>query len=135
MLKYRVITALILAPVMITAVLFLPTHLLAVVLALFIMLAAREWAGLSGIDSGSGQLIYCSALLLIMFGTFYLLPPEGHFGVIALSVLWWLVTLFRLVRYQNDGPPSSGLDPWRVFLPVESCLVASRAPGGPGPGR
>jgi phosphatidate cytidylyltransferase len=138
-LRYRVITALILAPVMILAVLFLSTHLLAVLFAAFIMLAAREWASLSGIASLGGQLAYCATLLLVMFGTFYLLPPQGHLWVIVLNALWWLFTLYRLTRYGDDQAPPSGIDPWSavegvaVLMPTWLALLMlhARAENGP----
>ena len=64
MLKQRVITALILAPLVIAAVLLLPNAYLALLLALVVAVGAREWAVLSGVASLGGQLAYSLGLLV-----------------------------------------------------------------------
>jgi phosphatidate cytidylyltransferase len=139
MLKQRVITALILAPLVIAAVLLLPTKILAWLLALVVAVGAREWALLSGIQSLPGQLFYSLVLLLSMLALLYLLPAEAYLWLIALSVLWWLVALFRLGRFRGAEVNPPGFEPWRaleglvVLVPAWSALVLlhQRADGGP----
>ncbi len=139
MLKQRVITALILAPLVIAGVLLLPTGVLALLLALVVAVGAREWAILSGIPSLAGQVGYSLALLAAMLGVFYLLPTPGYLWVIALSVFWWATALVRLARFQGiDGAPS-GFEPLRaleggaVLVPAWLALVMlhQRPDGGP----
>ncbi|MCU7914517.1 MAG: phosphatidate cytidylyltransferase [Candidatus Thiodiazotropha sp. (ex Gloverina cf. vestifex)] len=114
MLKQRVITALILAPLVITAVWLLPTDIVALLLALVVGFGAREWATLSGISHKAGQWLYTLFVLLVMLCVYLFLPPAWIFGVIGLSVLWWLLALFRLSRYQGEAE-RPGLEPLRVF--------------------
>ncbi|MEJ2693170.1 MAG: phosphatidate cytidylyltransferase [Candidatus Thiodiazotropha sp.] len=120
MLKQRIVTALILAPLAIAAVLLLPTEFVALLFALVMAVGAREWAVLSGITSLGGQLLYSFTLLLTMLGIFYLLPPAGYLWVIALSVLWWVVALYRLARFQGAEISPPGIEPLRV---VEGLVV------------
>ena len=139
MLKQRVITAVILAPLVIAAVLLLPTNILAWLLALVVAVGAREWAALSGIGTTVGQLLYSLFLLLGMLGLLYLLPPSAYLGFIALSVFWWVVALFRLSRFQGGETAEKGFEPWRalegvvVLVPAWSALVLlhQRADDGP----
>jgi phosphatidate cytidylyltransferase len=114
MLKQRILTALILAPLAIGAVLFLPTEILALLLALVVTVGAREWAVLSGIATRVGQLVYSLTLLFMMLGIFYLLSPVGYLWVIVPSVLWWVIALFRLARFQGKAVIVSGVEPLRA---------------------
>ena len=139
MLKQRVITALILAPLVIAAVLLLPTDILAWLLALVVAVGAREWAVLSGVEAFAGQLFYSLLLLFGMLGLFYLVPSSAYVWLIALSVLWWVIALFRLTRFQGGEVAENGFEPWRalegvlVLVPAWSALVVlhQRADDGP----
>ncbi len=139
MLKQRVITALILAPLVIAAVLLLPTGILAWLLALAVAVGAREWAALSGIEALTGQVAYSLLLLLSLIALLYLLPFSAYLWLIALSVIWWVIALFRLSRFQGGEPTQAGFEPWRalegflVLVPAWSALVLlhQRAEDGP----
>jgi phosphatidate cytidylyltransferase len=125
MLKQRVLTSLILAPLVITAVLLLPTDSLALLLALVVTVGAREWAVLSGINSWVGQLLYSLTLLLVMFAVFYLLPPTLYVWLVGFSVFWWVTVIFRLLRFQgNELTAASGFDPLRALEGVAVLVPA-----------
>ncbi len=139
MLKQRVITALILAPLVIGAVLLLPTKYLALLLALVVTMGAREWAVLSGIVPVAGQLLYSLSLLLTMIAIFFLLPPSGYLWVVGLSVFWWLTALYRLTKFQGGESAAAGFEPLRalegvaVLVPAWLALVMlhQKPEGGP----
>ncbi|MEJ2592299.1 MAG: phosphatidate cytidylyltransferase [Candidatus Thiodiazotropha sp.] len=103
MLKQRVITALILAPLVIAGVLLLPNDTLSLLMALVVAFGAREWAQLSGIDPLWGQLLYSLLLLALMLAVYFFLPSAWTFWVIAFSVLWWLSALYRLSRFRGEA--------------------------------
>lgn len=138
MLKQRVITALILAPLVIAAVLLLSTPLLALLLALVIVVGAWEWAILCGIRSLAGRLAYC-LLLSSALGIFYLLPPVWQLWVVVLSVLWWSLAFIRLSRFAVGKQSAVGVDLWQavegvaVLVPAWLSLVMlhTRPEGGP----
>lgn len=118
--KQRVITALILAPLVIAAVLLLPTKHLALLLALAVTVGAREWAVLSGIVPITGQLLYSLALLLTMLAIFFLLPPSGYLWVVGLSVCWWLVVIYRLTQFQGGQSAEAG---FKLLRALEGVVV------------
>jgi len=91
----RVITALILAPLAIAAVLWLPTPEFALVFAVVVLLAAMEWAALSGIGSMLGRLAYL-ALIAGLLLLLWLIPLQDRSAyLLLLPVIWWLgITLF-----------------------------------------
>jgi phosphatidate cytidylyltransferase len=130
MLKQRVITALILTPLVIAAVLLLPTEALAWCLALAVAVGAREWAVLSGIQGRLGQLAYSLLMLLGMLGLLYLVPSSAYLTLIGLSVLWWVIALFRLSRFKAGTEAQAGYEPWRalegfvVLVPAWTALVS-----------
>jgi phosphatidate cytidylyltransferase len=124
MLKQRVITALILAPLVIAAVLLLPNNVLALLLALVVAVGAREWAVMSGISPLSGQLFYSGVLLALMLGIFFLLPPAGYIWLVGCSFLWWLTALYRLYRFVPGEPAGEGMDLMRA-LEGAAVLVPS----------
>ncbi|MCU7930698.1 MAG: phosphatidate cytidylyltransferase [Candidatus Thiodiazotropha sp. (ex Codakia rugifera)] len=139
MLKQRVITALILAPLLVAAVLLLPTGYLAVVLGLAVAIGGREWAKLSGIDNHSIQLVYAFFLLICLAGVYFFLPETWLPGVMAASVAWWLYALFRLTRYQTgqDSPvstPIRALQGLIVLVPAWLALISIHRIISTGPG-
>jgi len=109
-LQQRVLTALLIVPLPIAAVLFLPTSYLALCLGLVLLLGAWEWAGLAGIDGGAGRAAYVSLMLFCMAALWQLPLRELFPYLIAGTTAFWLVVaafLFR-VRFVE---PRTGLDP------------------------
>jgi phosphatidate cytidylyltransferase len=104
MLKHRVITSLVLAPLVVLAVLMLPNQYVALIVALVTATGGVEWARLSGIETLSLQIAYSAVLILGLSGLYFMLPPSWVLGILLISVLWWLSVLMRLVRYHADVP-------------------------------
>ncbi|MGD2118377.1 MAG: phosphatidate cytidylyltransferase [Chromatiales bacterium] len=98
MLKQRVLTAIILAPLVIWLILAGSTPLVAAVLALVILLAAREWAMLAGLQTIMQSVFVGLTVVLLALGWIYremLAEPQ----ILQLvSVYWVLLTLMLLLR-------------------------------------
>ncbi|MFB6434839.1 MAG: phosphatidate cytidylyltransferase [Candidatus Malihini olakiniferum] len=114
MLKYRLITAFILIPLVIAALFMLPPGGFAIVTLSVCMLAAWEWGQFAGLDSSAQRLslvfIY-GALLTLMalslpnyYSSVCLLPICISLWV---SLAWWCATLLLVLSY----PVSAGW--WR----------------------
>lgn len=100
--RTRIVAAVIMAPVAICAVLFLPTPWLAVLLASLLMLGLWEWTELAGIKEKTPRLAYLAGNALLMTAVVW---GAGHglFTLKLLSVIgatWWLFVLIWLARYQ-----------------------------------
>ncbi len=138
MLKQRVITALILAPMVIASVLFLPNSLVALMLAFVVALGAREWANMSGVSKSVNQWLYALGLVLIMALGYFLLPQLNVTAIVGVSVAWWVIALFRLSRYQGESG-ITGMEPLRliegvlVLVPAWLSLVVLHQVPGNGP--
>lgn len=97
MLKQRVITGVILAPLAIAGFVWLQDGWFALFVGAIVTLGAWEWARLAGEHGHKGRIIYALAVALLMAGLWrdgwppqYLLWP---------AMAWWLLAAFLVVRY------------------------------------
>ncbi|QHA88292.1 phosphatidate cytidylyltransferase [Serratia rhizosphaerae] len=119
MLKYRLITALILIPIVIAALFLLPPVGFALVTLVVCMLAAWEWGQLAGFASRSQRIwlaILCGFLLALMMLSVPAYHQSAHLlqvgGPLWMSLGWWLAALLLVLFY----PGSAGL--WRNSRPL-----------------
>lgn len=93
-LQQRIGTALLLAPLAVAAVLFLPTPWMALFLALVVILGAWEWAVLSGV-TGTGRVAYL-ALTGVCMGLLWLMPGLLLYLLLAAAIWWWGLAVYLL---------------------------------------
>ncbi|MBZ2167586.1 phosphatidate cytidylyltransferase [Marinobacter sp. F4216] len=111
MLRTRIITALILAPIAIGGIFFLPPMGFALFTGLIITLGAWEWANLSGIEEQGGRVAYAGVVALIL----YFLLNVPALVVFWLALVWW-VGCFLLVRAYPRGADGWGTLPARAIM-------------------
>lgn len=114
MLKYRIITALILIPLVIAALFLLPPVGFAVVTIVVCMLAAWEWAQFAGYKSRTQRVwlaILCGFVLTAMMLSLPAYQQSVHLlqisGSLWLALAWWILAFVLVVLY----PVSAAL--WR----------------------
>jgi len=109
MLKQRIMTALIMAPVAIACTFFLPLAGFSIFLICLLVVAAWEWANFAGLE-GWQRLLYAVVIGVVTVVGGYL-PP---LWVLLPGMLWWCVALALVIRY----PRSSDLwaRPWQQAL-------------------
>lgn len=96
MLKNRVITALLLAPLIVAAILFLPADGFAVFWGAIILAGAWEWGNLSGLGGSPARLGFVGVILAILLAARYFaidwapgeLPEWFYWPVVAWWFLW-----------------------------------------------
>ncbi|HFT5242143.1 TPA: phosphatidate cytidylyltransferase [Yersinia enterocolitica] len=110
MLKYRLITALILIPVVIGALFLLPPVGFAIVTLFVCMLAAWEWGQLAGFASRSQRIwlaILCGFLLVLMLLSLPAYQHSAHLPQVSvplwLSMGWWLAALLLVLTYPRSA--------------------------------
>jgi len=96
MLKQRLLTALILAPLALWGLFGLSGAPFAIFTGLVIGVGAWEWARLSGFKL-KGQLLFPVFILLMLYGIYQ--QPERLEEALWLGLIWWLVALFFVVTY------------------------------------
>ncbi len=144
-LRQRLLSAAVLIPTVILAVLALPTVGFASALMLLAAGGAWEWAGVSGWPSPRARLGYALALTLTLALALGLLHSGAGsaWGALILAGaggLWWCIALAWVVRYQRLGEPRALASPlvravagWLVLAPTWGALVALHGAGASGP--
>lgn len=136
MLRQRVITALILAPLAVAAILLLPTRGVALLFGAVLLLAGDEWARLAALN-GAQRLLFLAALGVLMLLLYPVLDETG-FGVAiyGLSTAWWvgigitLLGLKHLEKREQAGAWWSAVLAGLLILPAcWAALVRIHASG------
>ncbi|MCK9529727.1 MAG: phosphatidate cytidylyltransferase [Gammaproteobacteria bacterium] len=127
MLKQRVLTALIIAPIIILITLYAPTAVFGVVVALVLALAAWEWAGLAGL-SGTPRYSYTATVLLVLGLLNRVLPSEPliSLAVISVGVIWWAAAFLFVMAF----PLLSGFFQSHAIRALTGLLVLMPAHAG-----
>lgn len=98
----RVITGGILAGAIVAATLSLPTPWFALLIGLFVIVGAWEWAGLAGWPAPASRLACSAAVAVLLLGASWLLErPGGALALLLGGLMWWLVALAWVVRIQQ----------------------------------
>ena len=106
MLKQRIITALLLAPLIIWGIFALSETTFNLALAVVIGLAGWEWARLAGWQHAVSRIAYGLGILLLLYGITTVLHQvyviDALFGVV---LLWWLWVSIHLFSYRRRELP------------------------------
>lgn len=103
MLKQRIITALILIPLVLWGILRLPDDYFAIALAIISILAAKEWATMARLPA-SLHFIYTIVFAGILYGCWYALQhiSKLEITILYIACAWWVFAFFMLAQY-NSG--------------------------------
>jgi len=102
-LKQRIITASILAPIVLCGVFLLPVKGFAVFFAIVTLIGAWEWALLSGVTATVKRLAFSAAVLTsILLGWQLHLESSQNFVLIPVLALWCVAFLW-ITRYPSEG--------------------------------
>lgn len=102
MLKQRVITALILAPLVVWAILALPATAFEILVACIVVLGGWEWSRLAGLNSRLQRSGFLLVLMAVLLALWYQQNQSSTINLfMALVVLWWVITLLRLLHYRQ----------------------------------
>ncbi|MDY6814566.1 MAG: phosphatidate cytidylyltransferase [Pseudomonadota bacterium] len=111
MLKTRIITALILAPIAIGGIFFLPPLGFSLFTGAVVTIGAWEWANMSGIEGQCGRVAYAAVTAAILYG----LLNVPAVLVLWLALAWWFIC-FLLVRSYPRGAARWGSLPMRTLM-------------------
>ncbi|WP_369602497.1 phosphatidate cytidylyltransferase [Hahella sp. SMD15-11] len=95
MLKQRVITALILAPLFLALVFLADDRIFALVIGAIVTLAGWEWARLSGLKRAWQRILYA----LTLVPAIWLVAHREVTTVLSASLIWWGIAALLVVTY------------------------------------
>jgi len=118
MLKQRVLTALVLAPVVLAAIFYLPSTIVTLVVALVMLLSARELIALAGVESLPRQtgILFINASIIAALWYWPALQPPVLFAAAGL----WLLSFTWLARSPLGSARHGG---WRLLKLALAGLI------------
>jgi phosphatidate cytidylyltransferase len=99
MLKLRVLSALVLIPLVVWALFAWPMPAFAALLGVFIIVGAWEWTALAGLRGAASRLLYVA--LLGGGGVLLILTPSWTRPLLAVAASFWLWAFIELVAYRD----------------------------------
>lgn len=128
MLKQRIITGLVLAPLVLCGVFLLEPIHFSWFFAAILAIAAWEWANLSSLTT---QVVRVTYALLIAALLFKVVPHISVAWVLTVSVMWWIIATLLVMTYPDSSrywkhPGVSVLLGLVVILPMWKALVFIR---------
>ncbi len=109
MLKQRIITALVLAPLALFAILFLPVFWFEIVIAGVVGIGAYEWANMSGFIQRPQKIVFMIAAFVVCMALSFHIDSNAiwyqgqlnplYKAILGLATLWWVVSLFMIIAY------------------------------------
>jgi phosphatidate cytidylyltransferase len=131
MLKLRVITALILAPLVLSAIFFVPHPVTAAVLGVLVVLGAWEWSAFPGFTRASTRLAYAALVGAATLALWLIGVDDTALDVILLlAVLWWVLALLWIAFFPGRvNRIAAALAGPVVLIPAWFALVRLHAHG------
>lgn len=118
MLYQRVLTALVLAPVMIGGIFFLPLAQFAMFIGLVVVLGGWEWTKLAGIQTVASRAVYVVGLVALMLGLYF--NPTGidttilYKSALWIALIWWLASFWFVKNFPDV--PALCFKPWVLSI-------------------
>lgn len=124
MLKQRLITALVLLPLFVAALLYLPTVWLGVIFAAVLLLGAGEWLRMFPFSVAVRRAAMAGFAVLLAGGFIVTANVAAVQFVLVFALLWWAVALSWIIRAQRSGEcQSQDVAAWMPGFPTSSLLV------------
>ncbi|MDP7297632.1 MAG: phosphatidate cytidylyltransferase, partial [Gammaproteobacteria bacterium] len=131
----RVVTAVVLLPVLLIIFFALPLSAAIAVLGVFIAAGAWEWSAFLPLKRFSARAAYTGLLLVLMAASLWLFSDRAALQpLLWLSVLWWAVAFICLLRFPIKISPAFGaVCGVLVVIPAWVALAALLSVPGRGP--
>ena len=132
MLKLRIITALVIAPIVIALIFLAPGWLFTGVMLVMALVGAWEWSALAGRPARAAR-IEMAGLFLVVIALFVLVQPRGAYlqGMVVYCVValaWWIFSMIWIARLRTEfSVPVKIFCGVLTLLPSLAAVVAIRA--------
>jgi phosphatidate cytidylyltransferase len=132
-LRARIITALLLLPLVLGAIYLLPLPYFALAFWVIVGIAALEWATLAGLEGQGLRVAYVAVLAVLSWLAWA--QPEWHREILLAGTAFWAFAIVVVLGYPGSGRwlgrPVLIVSGWLVLLAAWIALVVVRGrPGG-----
>ena len=144
MLKQRIITAVVLAPLAISAIFYLPLANFAALIMAIMAIGAWEWGPLMGFDKNNRRMAFVIATIALISLLWLKLPIEtlwknhttleqGAIYVLWLAVAWWLLSATltflypRYSKFWSSHRSVRGVFGWLTLVPTWLAFMVIRS--------
>ncbi|MDT0617327.1 phosphatidate cytidylyltransferase [Salinisphaera sp. P385] len=128
MLKTRILTALVALPLVIAAILWLPTTGVALIVGALLTLGAWEWSRLGGIHETGPRVVGAGVAALLMLGGWYgLVHPGLVLTWLGAALVWWAAAVRWIPAFPRGWDASLGRPALTLasgLLVLSACFVA-----------
>ena len=146
MLKQRIITALILAPLAIAAIFYMSLNIFSIFIMAIMAIGAWEWGPLMGFKSNRRRIAFITATIILIGAIWYFFPLTSLWDteanlilsiqyILWLAVAWWILSAsltFLYPRYStfwSSHRSVRGVFGWLTLVPTWLAFVVIRANG------
>lgn len=143
MLQQRIITAVVLAPLAIMAMFYLPLNTFSAVIMSVMAIGAWEWGPLMGFNNNRRRIAFVTATIILISAFWAYLPIEnlwqdGQLNDLAIIVLWltvgwWLLSAMltflypRCSKFWSSHRSVRGIFGWLTLIPTWLAFVSLRS--------
>lgn len=105
MLRQRVLTALVLAPLMLACIFWLADPWFRLFAAAIVVLGAWEWANISGFEKQSSRIWVVLAAVIAMLAVHFVVPVDSAawLWLTLLPLLWWVLAAVIVKRFPSGS--------------------------------
>jgi len=131
----RTVTGLILVTVLLVVFFQLPSDAAVILIGVFIIVGAWEWAAFAGWSATPGRVAFAAVMSASLLAT-AVLGPRGlpTAWIVWVGLAWWCCAFVLVLRYPlRVGPWATGLCGLLIMLPVwvAALAILGSASGGP----
>jgi phosphatidate cytidylyltransferase len=102
MLRQRILTAVVLAPMILALVMYAGTPWLALAFATVICVGAGEWAKISGLAGGIHATLYIISVAVLLALAYLLRDGVWSWMIVLAGALWWVLAGIYLIAVQKQ---------------------------------
>lgn len=99
MLKYRLLTAFLMGPLILWAIYALPEHLFSLFALILVSLGAWEWSVFAALNKPVQRSLFIVANILLFVAVLFFQNNNLNMVIITSSLLWWIVCIPLLVSF------------------------------------
>ncbi len=139
MLWQRVLTALVLIPLVVAGILMLDTEILALILGVFILLGSYELGHLAGLENKTAIALFATAMAVSLWLAWAFLMPVHLQSAQWVMAAWWVLVTLALVMRRRELARVEGRRPailllgGLVLVVAWSSVIGLHAAGAGGP--